>query len=346
MSASESFSPSEPLGNQPSATSPMDAPAAAARPAAISPLQIAAFVAPLLLVGWLYWGTVQDLIEVWDNDPNYSHGFVVPLFALLLGAIAYMRDGIFPVGGTVTRASAIWGGIEIAAGFLLHIFALFLGGSKLGLFIDVAALIFILRGVVLALGGPVANATYGFPLLFLIFMAPIPPQVYEPIALKMQALAAMVAANLLELVGVPVLREGYVIQIPGHTMEVAGECSGMRSLTAILALAMAIGYITGRGQVYRWTLGLLSAPVAIGVNCLRVFGTGLIMLYIGPEWASGKAHEYEGQVMVGFAALLLVGVAWLLAMIEDVYFKKPATDAAQVDPADPYAATAEPAAPT
>ena len=78
---------------------------------------------------------------------------------------------------------------------------------------------------------------------------------------------------------------------------------------------MAIGYLSDRGQGYRWVLGLLSAPVAIGVNCLRVFGTGLIMLNFGAEWATGKAHEYEGLVMLGVAALLLFGLAWLLALV-------------------------------
>ena len=288
----------------------------------ISPWQIVMLVIPLLAVGLLYWSTIGQLIEVWDKDPNYSHGFVVPFFALGLAWIAYQRSGVFPVGNSVTRRNVIVGGVEIAAGFALHLFALFLG-QKLGLFFDVAALIFMLRGTVLALGGPTASAAYGFPLLFLIFMAPLPPQVYDPIALKMQAIASIVAAGLLDFVGVPVLREGYVIQIPGHSMEVVGACSGMRSLTAVLALAMAIGYLSGRGQAYRWVLGLLAAPVAIGVNCLRVFGTGLIMLNFGDKWATGTAHELEGVFMLGFAALLLVGLAWFLAMIEDTYFKSP-----------------------
>ena len=100
-------------------------------------------------------------------------------------------------------------------------------------------------------------------------------------------------------------------------MLVGDACSGLRSLTAILALAFAIAYLSGRTMRYRAILVLLAAPVAIAVNCLRVFGTGLIMIYSGPEWASGKFHEWEGMIMIGIAALLLVFVAWLLAGVED-----------------------------
>lgn len=321
MSASESIAPESNVTPQTSATVPT---AVAEGNVATSDFawQVFAIALPFLVLLLIFARTIFDLIKVWDEDPNYSHGFVVPFFALGLSWIAWQRTGVFPVGGEVTRSNLVWGCVEIAIGFALHLFATFLG--KIGLFLDVAALIFMLRGVVLALGGSAASAAYGFPLLFLIFMAPIPAQVYEPIALKMQAIASIVAAGLLEFVGVPVLREGYVIEIPGHKMEIIGACSGMRSLTAILALSMAIGYLSGRSMGYRWVLGILSAPVAIGINCLRVFLTGMIMLWFGSQWATGDAHDREGEIMVGIAALLLVGVAWVLAKLEDVYFRPPA----------------------
>ncbi len=63
----------------------------------------------------------------------------------------------------------------------------------------------------------------------------------------------------------------------------------------------------------------VAAPVAILVNCLRVFGTGLIMIHAGPQWATGKLHEYEGMIMIGVAALVLVLVAWLMAGMDDWY---------------------------
>lgn len=270
---------------------------------------------PLLAVVAIYWSTFKQLITVWDEDPNYSHGFVVPFFALGLAWVAYQRTNLLPAGNTASRSNLIWGSIEIACGLALHIGCIFLG--KVGLFLDVAALIFILRGIVLALGGSTANAAYGFPMLFLIFMAPLPAPVYEPIARSLQYVASVTASNMLELTGIAVLREGYVIHVPGHQMEVAGACSGLRSLTAVLALALAIGYLSGRGMPYRWALALLAAPVAVAVNCLRVYGTALIMLTWGPQWATGEAHEREGMVMVGVAALVLVGLAWLLAKGED-----------------------------
>ena len=101
-----------------------------------------------------------------------------------------------------------------------------------------------------------------------------------------------------------------------------------------MALAFAIAYLSARSMTYRAILVALAAPVAIAVNCLRVFGTGLIMIYIGPQWATGEFHKWEGMIMIGVAAALLVLLAWLMAGIEDWIRERnsttaPATDAPQ-----------------
>jgi exosortase len=193
--------------------------------------------------------------------------------------------------------------------------------------LDVVALIFILLGIVTVLGGMSANKAYSFPLFFLIFMAPWPPQVYDPIARQMQEFVSIVTWNLLDLMGIAAIRHGYIIELPGegNVMEVADACSGLRSLTAILALACAVAYLSGRSMWYRVALVVLAAPVAIAVNCLRVFATGLIMLYIGKEWAFGAIHEYEGMIMIVLAALLLLLIAWLMAKF-DTWYNAPVPD--------------------
>jgi exosortase len=203
----------------------------------------------------------------------------------------------------------------------------------LGQFLDVVALIFILLGIVAALGGMEANKAYSFPLFFLIFMAPWPPQIYDPLARVLQEFVSRVTWTLLDLVGVPAVRHGYRIQLPGENnfMEVAEACSGLRSLTAVLALACAVAYLSGRGFWYRAILVLLAAPVAVAVNCLRVFVTGLVMTYGDKRWVQGELHDYEGMLMIILAAGLLLLIAWLMAKFDSWYNEpKPVTEAAPV----------------
>ena len=137
----------------------------------------------------------------------------------------------------------------------------------------------------------------------------------------MQEFVSIVAWNLLDLVGVPAIRHGYRIELPGENniMEVADACSGLRSLTAILGMASPwlISSDAARGIASR--LVAMAAPVAIGVNCFRVFITGLIMVYAGKQWASGDLHDWEGIVMILLAAGLLLLIAWLLAKFDGWY---------------------------
>ena len=295
-------------------------------------LRIGLLVLPLMLIGLLYWPTFQKLWVVWDTDANYSHGFVVPIFALALAWIAWQRHEVAPVRQSVERGNLIRGGVDIAIGFLMHLVAYFFTY----LLLDVAALIFILRGVILAVGGTEAHKAYGFPILFLIFMAPLPVQWQDSINIVMQQFVSGISATLLELCGVPTFRQGYIIDLPGYRMEVGEACSGLRGLIAIVALAAAIGYLSNRGSTYRWTLALLAVPIAIGSNCLRVFGTGIILLLFGKKYAEDTFHTLEGMVMVGLAAVLVVLTAWGLARFEN-WYRGEADDAAEetIDQATP-----------
>ena len=284
--------------------------------APLSSTQIGVFVAVLIGVAVAYYWSFLELITVWELNPNYSHGYVVPFFALGLGWVAYSRTNVLPISNGVSRQDTIRGGVEIAIGFALH---------RVGMFtmidiIDVAGLIFVLLGILLAFGGKEANRAYALPVFFLIFMAPLPAPVYDPVARVLQNFASIVAVALFDAVGVIALRDGIVITLEGgHVMRVEGACSGLRSLTAILALAVAIAYLSGRKLPYCTLLVLMAAPVAIAVNCVRVFATGLIMISpsLGPEWATGTAHETEGMIMVGVAAASLALIAWMMASIED-----------------------------
>jgi len=287
------------------------APAEAARPAGliVLALAIAAVVA-------IFWPSLVGMADTWDKDANFSHGFVVPFASLAFAAMAWRRAGP-PVSPSVSRRDFVLGVVEILVGLGLYVVSIFITNYVL----DTVALICVLRGIILCLGGSRANRAYGFSILFLIFMAPLPPAWYQPIAIQMQQWVSVISTQFLEVVGLPVVREGYLITLAynheTYTMEVGQACSGLRQLTAVLALAVAIAHLSGRGRGFGWTLALLSIPIAIAVNCLRVMFTGLIMMWFGREYAEGVFHTMEGLVTVGLAAVLVALTAWGLGKLWD-----------------------------
>lgn len=269
---------------------------------------LAGLGALVAMVAALYWSVAIELARVWEIDPNYSHGYFIPVFSLFFAYGAWQKVG-WPIRAGVPWSSSLLGLAEVAFGLALHMVAWFFNY----LLFDVLALICILRGSILALGGREVNQAYGFSILFLIFMAPLPMAWYQPLALFMQQLVSIISASLLEIFGVPVFRQGYIIQLPGYVMEVGAACSGLRQLTAFVALGVIVAHLFGHATWYKWTVSLLGVPLAIATNCLRVVLTGFIMMLAGKEWAEGVFHTIEGLVTLAIGTVLLVGTALFLS---------------------------------
>ncbi|MCR4412361.1 MAG: exosortase, partial [Thermoguttaceae bacterium] len=262
-----------------------------------------------------YWRLFAELIHVWSIDPNYSHGFVVfgagIVFALLAGVgVPGGKRFHLPdlASGRQTLAGLLW----MLVGFLVGMAGGFVGH----LFLGVVSLIFVLCGAIRLVGGEEAKSRFGFAAMFLIFMAPLPMAWYQPAAVTLQAVASSLSAGVLEAFGATVFREGHQIQLPGYTLEVGQACSGLRALTAVLALAVAVGHFSGRTWWYAWVLALAAVPIAVAANCLRVVLTALIMMALGPQWAEGVYHTAEGLVVIALAAVLLLAAAAGLTHIE------------------------------
>jgi len=265
--------------------------------------------APLLA---LYADCFAALDHVWRIDPNYSYGWLV-VAASLFFAWRARRCGVPCWQSEISAAELGLGWTALMIGLALHFVASFLGV----LLLNVVGLVAILRGSLLLLGGRNAVRAYGFAALFLIFMAPLPVAWYQPLANLMQHLAIVVSVSTLSALGVPVFADGYVIRLPGHSLEMAEACSGLRQLTAFLALSVAVGHLSGRTVWFKVLLAALSGIVALAANCLRVVVTVLVLLWAGPRWAEGVFHTIEGLAVVGLGLLMLVAVAWGLRCLED-----------------------------
>jgi exosortase len=248
--------------------------------------------------------SVRDLVWQWWDDPNYSHGFLVPLFS---GFLVWQRRrelAALPVRGS-------WAGLPVLlAGAAL----LLLGDVGAELFLMRTSLIVMITGLILFHLGRPWLRVLAFPLAFLLFMVPLPATLFYAIAFPLQKLAAQNAVAVLDLIGVPVLGDGNVIHLSRLSLGVTEACSGVRSLISLLALSVAWGYLMRSGT---WTIALLAAlavPITIVANSLRVVSTGLIGQWFGVRYAEGFFHAFSGWLIFLFAFACLLGVHGLIRL--------------------------------
>ena len=140
-------------------------------------------------------------------------------------------------------------------------------------------------------------------------MIPIPSILMAQVTFPMQLFASKVASRSLDLVGIPVLREGNVILLANTSLEIAEACSGIRSLISLLALSVVFAYISQRVTWKRVLLVLSTFPIAIIANAARVSGTGVLAHYYGDSVAQGFFHGFSGWILfvVAFVCLFLLG---------------------------------------
>lgn len=265
--------------------------------------------APLILGGllfvWLFWEAGTTLGRDWWNDPEAGHGLLLgPLSFFLIyksGLISNRRAQ--PVLGLTVLALAV--ALRIMAGLAAELFTLRM--SLLG-----AA-----AGIVIYLWGVRQILYWWLPVTLLVLSVPLPSVILSAIAFPLQLQASQLGASLLEWRDVPVLLSGNVIHLPGQTLFVAEACSGLRSLTALISLGVLIAGLWLSHPVMRGVLLLLTLPVAMLINGIRVFLTGFLVFFVDPAAGEGFMHMTEGWLMfmVAFGILGLVtwGLTWLEA---------------------------------
>jgi exosortase len=254
---------------------------------------------PLVLaLGWLYADVIPALVRQWTADPDYSHGFfVVPLAAFFAWERreALARTPIHPhaAGLGVLAVSLV---IFIAGRY----------GSEL--FLTRVSMIGVLAGLILYLAGRAHLRILAFPIAFLLFMVPLPAIIFNQLAFPLQLVASRLGEVAISASGVPVLREGNVLLLPGRALEVAEACSGIRSLLSLLMLAIVLGYFTERRTGPRVAIALAAVPIAVIANAIRVAGTGLASYWISPAAAEGFFHSFSGWLMFVVALVGLLAV--------------------------------------
>ncbi len=257
------------------------------------------------LVLWLYWSILGHLISQWWHNPNFSHGFFVPLFSAFIIWQEHDKLARLPV-----RPS--WSGFLLV---VLGIFVLILGQMGAELFLSRSSLLLMLAGLtVIFFGWNHFRATF-FPWAFLILMIPIPAIIFNQITFPLQLFTSRVAAPVLSVLGVPVLREGNVINLASMQLEVAEACSGIRSLMSLVTLAIIYGYLMEKRLWVRCVLAIASVPIAVVANAVRIIGTGLMVQYWDPDKAEGYFHASWGWIIFVISLVLLYALHGLINVL-------------------------------
>ena len=268
----------------------------------------APYAAIAVLLAVIYYKVAIKLVYDWYTIPDYSHGFLVPFFALFL-----LWDKRKIIRATPVRQS--WNGIFLV---LASIAILILGVYGVDLFTARISFVFLLAGLIWTLFGWEMLRELRFPLLVLILAIPFPTILFNKITFPLQLFASRIASSILPMLGVPVLLEGNVIQLPVMKLEVAEACSGIRSLMSLFTLAVFYGYFLERTTKRRVILAIASIPIAVTANVLRIVGTGLCVQYWDPSKALGFFHEFSGWVMFVISLVCLYLVHRLMLLISPV----------------------------
>jgi exosortase len=253
----------------------------------------------LLIVA--YYPILQHLVEQWSTDEDVGHGFFVPLVALF---IAWQRRDVI----LALEYKPAWWGLGVMAWAAFQAYVGTLGAE---LFLQRTSFLFALLGLLLVVGGTKLVRALAFPLLLLPFMIPFPTVIYNQITFPLQLFASQVAETALGLLGIPVLRDGNILELASQKLSVVEACSGIRSLLSLSFLSLVYAYFFDKRVWMRWVLLAATIPVAIIANAGRVTITG-VLSEIDPQLAQGFFHSLEGWIIFLIALVMLGGLHALI----------------------------------
>ena len=182
----------------------------------------------LLAIGVVYATIIPGMVDDWYNDPNYSHGFLVPLISVYFLSLNWREL-------SCTRLKPSNSGLLLIAGSLLLLLFGFIGTEY---FTMRSSLVFLIGGIVLYWFGWAVLRLSSLAIAFLLFMVPLPYIVYDSLAFPLKLMVTKASVAVLKILSIPVVSEGNIIMFPQTVLEVADACSGLRSLMSLITLAL------------------------------------------------------------------------------------------------------------
>jgi exosortase len=256
---------------------------------------IAVVVALSVILFWSYWPTFVEMVGRWEIDPQYSHGYLVPLFALALLVIRLKQADLGKF------LPSWWGFPLLLSGVALR----HAGTYFFYLWFDPISLIPCLSGICLLLGGRRLLRVALPSIVFLFFMIPLPFSLESALRAPLQGVGTLVSTYLMQTIGLPAISEGNVIVVNDNRIGVVEACSGLRMLMVFFALSTAVAFLIQRPNWERVVVILSSVPIALISNIARITVTGILYVTTSSEWAEYVFHDLAGWLMMPFGLFLL-----------------------------------------
>ncbi len=287
----------------------MTSPAAGPRSRSLAPVLLVAL--PLACLVWAFGNNLLDLVGIWSTNEQYSHGFLVLPFAALL--LWLRRDKL---DAAAVRPS-LWGAGLLAAGIGLRLF----GAYYFYLWLDRVALVPCAAGLCLLLGGRAAWRWAWPAILFLLFMIPFPYRMESALSGPLQRMATVSSTYFMQVLGLPALAEGTLIQLNDAAIDVVEACSGLRMLVVFFALSAAVALVIRRPLTDRLIVLASAIPIAVLANIARITVTGILHQAIDSATANAFFHDVAGWLMMPLALGLL---ALELKVLSRLFIEPPA----------------------
>ncbi|HXC24820.1 MAG TPA: exosortase/archaeosortase family protein [Gemmatimonadaceae bacterium] len=263
----------------------------------VTGITMAAFVACFLPV-------MIGLIQGWLTIPDAAHGILIAPVALWLAWKSGTRPAPRPDH---------WSGVII----LVFAVSLNIIGRTAGVAtVPRVALLIALVGLTIWYAGWRQVTAWWLPFILLALTIPLPESIIAAITLPLQGIAARLGASLIAWRHVPVVVSGNIITLPGHTLFVSEACSGLRSLTALVSMAILIGALFLHKPLTRLLMVATAVGVAIFINGVRVFLTGFLVFFVDPKLGEGFMHLTQGYLLFLVSLMILAGVTWLFMVGE------------------------------
>lgn len=253
----------------------------------------------------MYLPTFAYFWQKWSEDSQYNLGYLAPLVC------AYFTWKKWPEVKKLKRSPSVLGLVLIGFALIFHL---------AGVILDVTgpsgfSVIICLVGYCLYFHGKALVRTLGFPLAYSVFMIPFPGGVVDVIGFPMQLWASAATAGILSTFGMEVARSGVNLSVPGFDFQVALACSGMSSLVALVGVTAVFAYVTKLPASLKWVLFLMSLPIALAANVVRITTIALVGYQWGPDAAMNIFHEWSSPILfmaaIVFLLLLNWGFEWL-----------------------------------
>jgi exosortase len=265
-------------------------------------LESSLIIAGMALV---YHAVVAGLFYQWRVNEEYSHG---PLVLLASAYLVWRRRA------DLWRCPAAPSAIGYAA-VLVGLALLIMGEAAIVAYLMSISLLVVIAGLIVYLYGLPKLKIVGFPLVYLLFVIPLPYVIFDRITLPLQFLASNLATSALDAVGIPVLREGNVITLATTQLGVTEACSGIRSLISLGAIGMIYAYLFFPDRWRRAAIVASTVPIAIVTNAARIAVTGVLAGLFGPQMALGFYHTFSGLLVFAVAVGLLAFEGFALSVI-------------------------------